>query len=76
MNDPKKPAKFNEFADSTVSANSDDSTVSEYLNDDMVAVSSDLTGLVQAPPKDEAQAESYAELHNVPTAEIAARKND
>jgi len=79
INDPKNPTKPNdsaEFAGFADSVGSADSTVSEYLNDDMVAVSSDLTGLVQAPPKDEAQAESYAELHNVPTAEIAARKND
>jgi len=51
------------------------SSVSEYLEDDMVAVSSDLTGLVQAPPVDEAQAESYAELHNIPIPIINRQKN-
>jgi len=52
------------------------SNVSEYLEDDMVAVSSDLTGLVQAPPADEAQAESYAELHNIPIPEIKRRNTE
>ena len=58
------------------SINPPNSSVSEYLEDDMVAVSSDLTGLVQAPPADEAQAESYAELHNIPIPDIKHRENN
>jgi len=33
---------------------------------DMVASSTDCTGLVQKPPADETQAESYADLHKIP----------
>ena len=43
---------------------------SEYLEDDMVAASTDLTGLIPTPPADEAEAESYADIHKVPVPEI------
>jgi len=41
----------------------------DILKEETVAASSDLTGLVQKPPSDEAEMESYAELHHVPVAE-------
>jgi len=52
MSDPKNRVK-NEFPESG------------YL-DETVAASTDLTGLIQRPPADESEAESYAELHHVP----------
>ena len=42
----------------------------EYLADDMVAASTDLTGLIPTPPADESQAEAYADIHKVPVPEI------
>jgi len=37
----------------------------DILNDETVAASTDMTGLVQKPPSDEAEAESYENLANV-----------
>ena len=42
---------------------------SDYLELETVAASTDLTGLVQKPPSDESEAESYNELHNVVVAD-------
>ena len=53
MNDPKKRVTT-------------DLQELNYLEPEPVAASSDLTGLIQKPPSDEAEAESYAELHHVP----------
>ena len=53
MCDPKK-RKTNTFDETN------------FLEDEMVASSNDLTGLVQKPPSDESEMESYAELHHVP----------
>ncbi|MCL2838219.1 MAG: hypothetical protein FWE04_04020 [Oscillospiraceae bacterium] len=40
-----------------------------YPDDEMVVSTNDLTGLVQKPPSDEGEMESYAELHHVPVAD-------
>jgi len=39
------------------------------LDYEPVVSTSDLTGLVQKPPSDEGEMESYAELHHVPVAD-------
>jgi len=46
----------------------------EFLKDDMVAASTDLTGLIPTPPKDASQAESYADLHHVPIPEEVGKR--
>ena len=52
-----------------------ESKMPDYLDAENVAVSTDMTGLIQKPPADESEMESYAELGNVPESEdISERK--
>ena len=48
--------------------------IPNILMEETVAASTDLTGLVQKPPSDEAEAESYEELHNISLPNVPDRK--
>jgi len=46
----------------------------DILKEDNVAASTDLTGLVQKPPSDKAEADAYEELHNISLPNVPDRK--
>ena len=42
---------------------------SDYLTEEPVVSTGDMTGAIQAPPADQSEAESYAEIAAIPVAE-------